>query len=165
MLRKINLRKVIAILIMLGAIFLLVREIIDFINLPSVSEVPETISLFKNKEDTHGFLYLWSIIFFAGLGLYKKNWLFWVFTQSFVLIFLIFYISILVFDNLSFKSDLIQIFITIFFSLFFMSVLIFFNVKKVKDYFLIHKKYLIYYILFILIVGFTFTYFFIYFYQ
>jgi hypothetical protein len=113
---------------LIAGTILLVREIRDFIRLPATTEVWETISLFKYKENTYCLLYLWTILLFAGISYWLNLKLNWFFNQ--VLLLTLFFIAIielifiLYFEFHSFKRLDIELFLTLFFAVFLVFFLI-----------------------------------------
>jgi len=70
--------------LILGAV-LLAWEIRDFITLPSTTEMDKMygglVDLFKYKENTYSFLFLWTILLFAGISYWINKKLHWTFNQ------------------------------------------------------------------------------------
>ena len=74
--------------VIVGAI-LLVREIRDFIILPTTTEADEmfggVVDLFKYKECTYSLLYLWTILLFTGVSYWINKKLHWLFNQILII--------------------------------------------------------------------------------
>ena len=70
--------------IFIGAI-LLIREIHDFIVLPTMKEVDKMygglVDMIKYKEDTYSSLYLWILLLTTGVSYWINKKSYWIFTQ------------------------------------------------------------------------------------
>jgi hypothetical protein len=83
--RKFNISKLVAIIELSLGVILLIREIYDFIVLPTTTEMDVMygglVDLYKYKENTYSLLYLWVVLLFTGISYWANRKLHWIFTQ------------------------------------------------------------------------------------
>jgi hypothetical protein len=131
--------RIIGVVMVLLSIGLIIREIIQFNNLQSITDpICTVVDFSKYKQDTILLFFIWVLLGIFGIGLIKLNFYGWIIPQTLLIFGLVNFTLIMVFDDNS-KWNLVNIvmivsFLSISYVLFYLFnrniLLEYFNVKK-----------------------------------
>lgn len=135
---KLKKNLIIAFVCIITGMFLIIYEIYDFFRLPSkLSEINQTISYLKYKEDTLFFGYLWSLVLFLGISFFISKKINWIFSQLTIFTYFVMFFAVFIsisskFNSFSFISfDIYEIlFVLVSFIITFMMLLFILRLYK-----------------------------------